>query len=115
MRTILFMCLIFFSISASAEKLTCRQDDDTREMVCYNPLKLRGNGDLRAFTIFTGGPNKMTPNANLSIVNCKIGYMELRDRSGVVFARNQPSKVHIVQIRDDVCAQDKYKKDKALD
>jgi hypothetical protein len=102
------------SVQAQAIQLSCRADDDTHETVCYYPKDIKSNGDLRSFALYTGGPKGVTKNVNLAIVNCKVGYLELRDRKGVVFARNQPSKLYVVRLRDDVCKESKIKIDPTL-
>jgi hypothetical protein len=106
--------LTLLGSNAHAATLSCREDDNTRSTVCYNPREVRVNGNLRSFALYMGGPAGVDKNMNTAVVNCKAGYLELRDPRGVVFARDQPSKLHIVQLRDDVCAEANVKQDVSL-
>lgn len=103
-----------FSSSAFAAQLSCSEDDSTRQRLCYNPKAVRANGDLRAVRLYKGGPNGVDETGFTAVLNCKVGYLEMRDKKGVVFARDQPSKLYAVQFRDYVCEDKQVKADKAL-
>lgn len=100
--------------SAAAAKLSCRADRNTNEHICYLPGELRAHGDLRSFPLFTGGPKGADRSGYTAVVNCKAGYLEMRDRRGVVFARSVPEKRHVRDLRDDVCAEARVKPDPTL-
>ena len=100
--------------SACAVQLSCSEDDNTHQRLCYNPKDVRSNGNLRAVKLFKGGPNGANETTYTAVIDCKIGYLELRDRQGVAFARDQPEKLYAVQFRDFVCEEAKPKADKSL-
>ena len=114
-RAILFVIGIFIATGAFAQKLSCRQDADTKAAICYEPRSLKGNGDLRSFTMATGGPKGVTKSAHLGVVNCRVKYLEFRDKQGVVFARQIPKKRHVRDFVYDVCNEHKPKPDRSLD
>lgn len=115
MRHLFFLMGMFAASAASAEQLSCRKDANTKAVVCYLPSSLKGNGDLRSFVILNGGPKGVDKSPYLGVVNCKAKYLELRDRKGVVFARNVPEKRHIRDFVSDVCTEHKPKPDRSLD
>jgi hypothetical protein len=100
--------------SASAVQLSCSEDDNTHQRLCYNPKDVRSNGNLRAVRLFKGGPQGVNETTFMAVIDCKIGYLELRDKQGVAFARDQPEKLYAVQFRDFVCEEAKPKVDKSL-
>lgn len=102
------------SVSAFAVQLSCSEDDNTRQRLCFNPKAVRANGDLRAVRLYKGGPNGVDDTGYTAVLNCKVGYLELRDKKGVIFARDQPSKLYAVQFRDYVCKEKQVKADKEL-
>jgi len=109
------LLLMLLSCSTQCATISCRDDSNTKQYFCYLPNEIRANGDLRSFPLFTGGPKGVSRTGQTVVVNCKAGYMELRDRKGVVFARNYPAKPHIIQVRDDVCEEKNIKRDASLD
>lgn len=118
MMKIFRLCLCFTAAVAAfptlAAKLECREEANTRKHFCYLPSELRENVDLRSFPLFTGGPKGAERTGHLAVVNCKVRYLEMRDRQGVVFARQLPRKQHIRALVNDVCAEEKVKRDKSL-
>jgi hypothetical protein len=63
----------------------------------------------------TGGPKGVDKSPYLGVVNCRVKYLELRDKNGVVFARKIPEKRHLRDFVYDVCNEHKPKPDKSLD
>jgi hypothetical protein len=98
----------------AADKVTCFEERESRKTFCFDPKQVRANGSLRAFTLYTGGPNGVSKTTNTGVFNCQAGYMELRDHRGVIFARDQPEKSHVIRLRDSVCAIEKPRNDPAL-
>lgn len=101
------------SFNASAVSLRCVENDDTRGTTCFNPLKVRSNGELRSTKIYSGGPNEVQDNGFTAVMYCNLQYIELRDRQGVVFARNRPTTKHAFSLWRQVCEAD-AKPDKTL-
>ena len=114
MKTVVvaFFCLMVGV--AHAEGLACADDVNTFAMYCYSAKSVRVNGDLRSAQLYTGGPKGVEDSGFLSVINCKVGYLELRDRKGVAFARAVPEKKHIKNYRDFVCNEKTPKQDKNL-
>ncbi|GAO35223.1 hypothetical protein SCT_0607 [Sulfuricella sp. T08] len=112
----LLAALLFFvaSLPAQAVQLSCSEDSNTRQRLCYNPKAVRSNGDLRAVRLYKGGPNGADDTGFTAVLNCKVGYLEMRDKQGVVFARDQPEKLYVVLFRDYVCGEKQHKHDKSL-
>jgi len=112
------LCLCLIAAAAAlptrAATLECREETNTRKHFCYLPSELRENADLRSFPLFTGGPKGAERTGYLAVVNCKARYLEMRDRQGVVFARQLPTKQHIRALVNDVCTEGKVKRDKSL-
>lgn len=106
--------IIIFPLSATAGKVTCSEDRNTRQWTCFDPQSVRSNGNLRATRLYLGGKNEIEKTPYTMVVNCKVGFVELRDRKGVVFGRDQPEKLHAVQLRDWIC-ESKSIYDKTLD
>ena len=102
-------------VSSHAGDLSCRQDPDTKAAICYEPKTLKGNGDLRSFTMATGGPKGVEKSPYLGVVNCRVKYLEMRDKLGVVFARQVPQKRHVRDFVYDVCNEHKPRLDRSLD
>jgi len=115
MRYVFFVLAMMVADQAFAGKLSCRMDPDTKAAMCYEPGTLKGNGDLRSFTIATGGPKGVDKSPYLGVVNCRVKYLELRDRRGVVFMRQIPEKRHVRDFVYDVCHEHKPKPDPGLD
>lgn len=108
------LLLILAAPSTFAATLSCREDPNTREHFCYLPSELRANGELRSFPVFKGGPKGADRSGYLAVAHCKTGLLELRDRKGVIFAKNIPSKRHIKSLLNDACSEEKVKIDKKL-
>lgn len=115
-HVILFVTFALVTDAAiAALPLSCREDLNTKATVCYERKTVRANGELRSFTMATGGPKGVEKSPYLGVVNCRAKYLELRDRKGVVFARNVPKKAHIRYLIADICEEPKPKPDKSLD
>lgn len=110
----LTMAACGYAIGAQAGNLSCAQDDDTFAMYCYVTKSVKTNGDLRATELYTGGPKGVSDSGYLSVINCKAGYLEMRDKKGVAFTRGVPEKRHIRAYRDFVCGEKNPKQDNAL-
>ena len=111
---LLAVCLTSFSVSAVASKLDCAEDENTFARYCYDAKQIRANGDLRSAQLYTGGPKSLSDSGFLSVVNCKLGYLEMRDQKGVAFARSVPEKKHIKDYVRFICAETSAKLDKNL-
>lgn len=105
MKRIAVVAMVLIANQSFAEKLSCREDPSNYEHFCYDKSKLVISGDLRIFQMYKGGPLGVDPTGYLAYIDCKVGYIEMRDRQGVAFARNFPTKPHIIQLRADVCAE----------
>ena len=114
MKLFFALALCLSAASSFARNLTYADDDDTHALYCYITKSVRVNGELRATELYTGGPNRITDSGYLSVIDCKVGYLELRDKRGVTFTRGQPEKLHIVRYRDYVCDEKSAKLDKNL-
>jgi len=110
----LSLIAVSVTVPAIAATLSCREEPNTRKHFCYLPSELRANADLRSFPLFTGGPKGADRTPYTAVVNCKVRYLEMRDRKGVVFARQLPKKQHIRALIDDVCTEAKVKRDNSL-
>ena len=116
MKRVIFLAAVLATTgSAQAGQLSCREDRNTKANVCYERKTVKVNGDLRSFTMATGGPKGVDKSPYLGVVNCRAKYLELRDKRGVVFARNFPEKAHVRYLIKDVCDEEKVRPDKTLD
>ena len=111
---VLAACLFSFSALAAAPKLACSEDENTFAMYCYDTKTIKVNGDLRSSQMFTGVPKSLSDSGFLSVVNCKLGYLEMRDRKGVAFSRAVPEKKHIKNYVRFICDDTSAKLDKTL-
>ena len=114
MKTVVVAICCLMGAVAYAESLACADDENTFARYCYQPKAVRVNGDLRATQLYTGGPNSIADSGFLSVINCKVGYLEMRDRRGVAFARAMPEKKHIKNFRDFICNEKTPKQDNNL-
>ncbi len=89
---------------AREKGLGCAEDTNTHQFFCFDRAKVRSNGDARAFSMLTGGSKTVTPSGYTAVIFCESGVMELRDRQGIVFARDRTEKLHTVQLREQVCS-----------
>lgn len=103
MKRLIVVILICLSGNVFATKIDCTQDKNNLQMTCFDPKEVRANGNLRATRLYMGGPNQIDKTPYTLFTDCEIGYFEMRDKSGVVFARDQPTKLHSVQLRDKIC------------
>lgn len=116
MKRAIFFATVLLSMSAlAAPEISCRQDPDTKAAACYETKSVRSNGELRSFTMATGGPKGVTKSPHMAVVNCRVKYLELRDKQGVVFARKIPPKPYMRGLVHDVCEEPKHRPDKTLD
>ena len=99
---------------AIAANLTCRVDNNTDKWWCYRAPDLRSNGTTRAFKIYQGGEKNITNVGGFEgRVSCADNVvMEIRDRDGVVFARDAivPGTA-MWELRKDICKETKLKVD----
>ena len=114
MKRVFLIVLFCISANSWAAKLTCSDDTNTNEYLCYNDKDVKANGDLRAVKLYKGGPKGVNDTGFLAVLNCKIGYLEMRDRQGVTFARDQPEKLHVIKYRDMICEEKNPRVDKTL-
>lgn len=113
-RATIALVLLAIALPTMAAKLSCRVDDSNDRHFCYDPKAIRVNGEIRAFKLYQGGPKGVEGNPFEARFYCERGVLEMRDRQGVVFIRDQPSKLHLIQLRDDICAEKGAKPDKSL-
>ena len=114
MKAFLFAAICGIATAANAGNLTCAQDENSFSLYCYITKSVKVNGDLRATQLYTGGPKSIDNTGYLSLVDCKIGYLELRDKKGVAFARGIPEKKHVIEYVRYVCEEKTAKQDVAL-
>lgn len=112
---IIFASTLLIADATAAPKISCRQDADTKAAACYETKSVRSNGELRSFIMATGGPKGVKRSPYMAVVNCRVKYLELRDKQGVVFARKIPPKPYMRGLVHDVCQEPKPKPDKTLD
>src|SRR6185369_13185372 len=102
------------SLTSEAEKLNCRVDENTDKWWCYRASDIRSNGTTRAFKIYQGGEKNITNVGGFEgRVSCQDNVvMEVRDRDGVVFARDaiRPSTA-MWTLRQEICKEKKTKRD----
>lgn len=109
--------LIFFAAllpaSSWAGNLSCVQDADTYATTCFDPKKVTSNGELRATKLYSGGPKEVNDLGHTAVVYCNRQIIELRDRKGIVFARNRPTTRQSFRLWNDICSAES-KPDKNL-
>lgn len=117
MKRVIFIATfsLVASTATAAPPLSCREDPDTKATVCYERKTVRSNGELRSFTMATGGPKGVDKSPYLGVVNCRVKYLELRDKKGVVASRDVPKKAHLRYLVSDICEEPKPKPDRTLD
>lgn len=113
-RIVVFSILLASLASAHSSQLSCRTDSNNKEAVCYEKASVRVNGHLRSFAMASGGPKGVIKSPYTAVVFCPYGYMELRNKLGVVMARNFPQKSNLRYLVSDVCKEVKTKPDKTL-
>jgi hypothetical protein len=112
-RLSICLAIALASSHTLAAELDCEVDKNTDMYFCFNPKKVNADGEARSFELYTGGPLKVTSTGYTATFYCTLGFMEMRDRRGVVFARDQPGKSHIIRLRESVCAATPIKKAKS--
>ena len=100
---------------ASAAQLSCYEDPATNKNTCYDPSKVRQNGDLRAVTIYSGGPAGVRQTPFTMVVDCAKRITTLQDRQGVNFAgaQSDASKPNRA-LAGWICEEPKTRPDKSL-
>lgn len=86
----LAVAAMLFAAPASAQQLVCAQDESTFKMMCFSSSGVRQNGEVRATTVYQGGPKNVRATSFTARVHCGSGVLELTDREGVAFGRNRP-------------------------
>lgn len=112
----LFVLAFNSSVAEAADdkKLSCRMNKDNNVTICYRPNEVRANGEIRSFMLYTGGPKGVEKTGQTAMFYCKQGFFEMQDKNGVVITRTQPSKLYIIQMREDICSEQNVKLDKTL-
>lgn len=112
------LCLAIASIPtfAAAVPVTCFTDDATRKQFCIEPGGVRQNGDLRAATLFTGGPKSILKTPYTMVVDCKKDLATLQDASGVNFSGSPKadSPAYTQGLMSEMCDTKKTKPDKSI-
>ena len=103
-----------------AAPYVCAQDQDTDKVMCFpnGPIRASTNGNIRQVALYTGGPKSIKNSTYSARVLCKSSLgsvMELRDSSGVVFARQTTDKKFGRDFARFVCEHKQVKIDKSLD
>lgn len=112
-------CVLVCS-NVMAAKLTCASDPDTDKRMCFLDDGLRASTDkkVREFRFFSGGPKALDDSGYTARVFCDpkfVPVIEMRDRRGVVFARNQAATKAARDLTTFVCEHAKLTIDKTLD
>ncbi len=111
------LTLALVPITTMAAGLSCRVDENTDKWWCYKASDIRSNGPARAFKIYQGGEKNITNVGGFEgRISCADNVvMELRDRDGVVFARDalRPGTA-MWDLRKDICKEKKTKADKRI-
>jgi hypothetical protein len=107
--------LAVFSGSALAADISCAEEPGTRKYMCVNLKKVSANGDVRASTLYTGGPKGVEATPYTVVVNCSRGVMTLQDKLGVNFGGNVSGATELSRgLTGIMCAVPKPKKDPKL-
>lgn len=110
MRKTAIVLSLFMSAPAFAVKLTCAVDAVTDKRLCFPPSQLRAEGNIRRAPLYSGGPRELDPTGFTVSVNCTTKALELRDRQGVVFARNYAASALGMDLAEFLCSADLPKK-----
>lgn len=98
----------------------CASDRDTDAMLCFPAAPIRTSTDkqVREAALWQGGPRGVKPMGHTARVFCdkvNVPVLELRDRSGVVYAREQPETKIGRNLANIMCDYEKTRVDKSLD
>ena len=86
---------VFIFGGAHGAALVCAEDADTSKRMCFpeGPLSASTDKVVREAPLYSGGPRGASATGHTVRVFCSDKYVpviEMRNRQGVVFARNQP-------------------------
>jgi hypothetical protein len=114
-----FMILVMAALSLPAlgAKVECSQDAGTRRMFCVDPNAVRSNGDVRGASLYSGGPNGVTPTGLTLIVNCKSQVSVVQDTDSGINrggGRVGDQTRHMDELFFKICGYKKTKLDKTL-
>ena len=121
MKTHLTLITVFlFAASANGAALVCAEDADTNKRMCFpqGPLSASADKVVRETTLYSGGPRGASATGHTVRVFCSdkfVPVIEMRDRKGVVFARNQPDAKLGRDFAHIICKHSPTKLDKNLD
>ena len=98
----------------------CAVDRNTDQMLCFLDAPIRTSTDkqVREAALWQGGPRGVKPMGHTARVFCdkvNVPVLELRDRRGVVYARDQPEAKIGRDLASLMCDHNKTKVDKSLD
>jgi hypothetical protein len=116
----IFATCALASSAAFAASVTCATDPNTDQHMCVNDKGVRASSDkqVREAALYGGGPNSVKATGHTARVFCSdkfVPVLELRDRNGVVFARNQPEAKIGRDLAGIMCSMSPVRIDKALD
>jgi hypothetical protein len=121
MREILALtAILVFSTAARSATVVCAEDANTNRTMCFPQAPMRVSSDkiVREAALYSGGPRGTTANGHTVRVFCSkklVPVMEMRDRKGVVYFRNQPDAKIGRDFAQFMCDHTPTKTDKALD
>ena len=101
-----FLAVAFLAGTASAQSVTCAQNEATDALFCFPPGKLVERAGIRTAPLFMGGPNAIRATPYTIAANCSTGVMHLKDSNGVSFGGASPGEGtrHSRELRRLVCA-----------
>ncbi len=121
MKKYLALIAIFvFATNAHSAAVVCAEDPDTNQRMCFpqGPIRVSTDKVVREAALYSGGPRGASATGHNVRVFCSdkfVPVIEMRDRKGVVFARNQPEAKIGRDFASIVCKHTPTKLDKNLD
>lgn len=109
-----------FSTTVHGANVVCAEDANTNGTMCFPQGLMRASSDkqVREAALYSGGPRGSTATGHTVRVFCSdkfVPVLEMRDRKGVVFARNQPEAKIGRDFARFMCEHTRTKTDKTLD
>ncbi len=95
MKFFLVAGLAFFAGHVLAADISCAEEPGTRKYMCVDLKRVSANGDIRASTLYSGGPKGVDVTPYTVVVNCARRVMTLQDRQGVNFGGNISSATEL--------------------
>lgn len=119
-RCLLLLALFALPGVTIAASLNCATDANTDQHMCFpdGPMRTSTDKVVREAALYSGGPRGATATGHTVRVFCSAKFvpvLEMRDRKGVVFARNQPEAKIGRDFAQAMCTHSPLRTDKALD